>query len=277
MNFYQTLTHDHLIAAHRGYRALRPENTLSAFTEAMGHFDFIELDIQPSRDGRLMVLHDETIERTTDADDRLPSPRPHHLFEYDYSQLHTLDAASWFVRSDPFGTLASGMVSPQSIAPEPIPTLDEVLRLCARHAMPLNIEIKDSPAFDTDALLQELLTTIAPYREGAIPLLISSFNHRYLAQLHTLDPTLSLAANIEHTHPPQLLQYLEALGVIAYHVDAPLTETTPVAQLAEAGITCGVFTLNDPQAQAQCFKKGFRAIFADMPPKIHPILQTSNQ
>jgi len=274
MHFYSKLKKTHLVAAHRGFRALYPENTLRAFEASIEPFDCIELDIQPTRDGTLMVLHDETMERTTDIDACTPLPRPHRLHEYDLPFLRTLDAGSWFAGVDPFGTIAAGLVDPASLPFQTIPTINEALRLCARHAMPLNIEIKDSPCADTDTLLIDLLRALAPYRNDPFPLLISSFNHRYLARLHALDTTLDLAANVEHHHPPHLLTYLKDLGVTGYHVDAPLVESTPVAELSEAGITCGVFTLNDPVAQAKCFDRGFRMVFADMTrgiyQKLHP-------
>ncbi len=273
MNFYQHFTRRQLIGAHRGYRALRPENTLSAFEQAVGSFDFVELDIQPARDGTLMVLHDETMERTTNIDSRSPRPRPHRLHDYLPPFLRKTDAGSWFARRDPFGTIDTRVVSPDEIGFEPIPALEEALALCHARHMPLNIEIKDSPCADTDTLLLELLKTLAPYREGSVPLLISSFNHRYLARLHELDTTLDLAANAEHTHPPHLVRYLGDIGVIGYHVDAPLIESTPVAELAAAGIACGAFTLNDPDAQAACFAQGFRLVFADMPPEMYRKLQ----
>jgi len=276
MFFYQNLKKDHLIAAHRGYRALRPENTLSAFEAAIGAFDLIELDIQLSHDGTLMVLHDDTLERTSNIESRVPAPRPHRLQDYGDSLLQTCDAAGWFVPSDPFGTLAAGLVDPLSIPPEPIPTLDAVLALCARHTMPLNIEIKDAPCADTDTLLITLLQSLAPYREKPFPLLISSFNHRYLARLHTLDTTLDLAANVEHTHPPRLLTYLKDLGVTGYHVDAPLIESTPVDELSKAGITCGAFTINEPDKQAECFDRGFRMVFADMTAELYRALGEAN-
>ncbi len=267
MNFYDQIQKNAYlgaVGAHRGHRAVRPENTLTAFEMAVGHFDFIELDIQPSHDGTLMVFHDETLERTTDADARIPQPRPHRLFDYDRTLLRTLDAGSRFVTSDPFGTIAAGLVDPDTLTPQTIPTLDEALALCARYAMPVNIEIKDSPRADTDTLLIDLLKALAPYRSDPFPILISSFNHRYLARLHTLDTTLDLAANVEQTHPPHLIRYLRDLGVIGYHVDTPLIATTPVEALHEAGIVCGAFTLNDPVKQRQCFDRGFRAVFADM-------------
>jgi glycerophosphoryl diester phosphodiesterase len=264
MNFYQQAEKRQLFGAHRGFRALRPENTLASFESAVGHFDFIELDIQPDKDGALMVFHDETMERTTDVDTRVPLPRPHRLFHYDKTLLKTLDSASWFAEQDPFGTIASGIVTLESLSPQPVPTLEEVLLLCIQHAMPLNIEIKDSPTADTETLLIDLLKALAPWREHSIPLLISSFNHRYLARLHELDTTLDLAANVEHTHPSRLIHYLRDLGVVGYHVDAPLIRSTPVAELSEIGIACGAFTLNDPEKQMACFKQGFRAVFADM-------------
>ncbi len=276
MHFYQTIKKEHLRGAHRGFRALYPENTLSAFTAAVGHFEFVELDIQPAADGTLMVLHDDTMERTTDIDRRTPLPRPYRVQDFNATFLSKVDAASWFVAADPFGTIAAGLVDPAAIAPEPIPTLADVLALCTRYNMPVNIEIKDSPCADTDTLLIDLLKELAPYREGNFPFLISSFNHRYLARLYELDTTLDLAANVEHNHPPHLPTYLKDLGVIGYHVDAPLIESTPVAELAEAGITCGAFTLNDPVEQEACFERGFRVVFADMSEEIYWKLEGKN-
>ena len=269
MHFYQTIKKEHLYGAHRGFRTLHPENTLSAFEATVGVFDFIELDIQPAADGTLMVLHDDTMERTTDIDRRTPLPRPCRVQDFDATFLSKVDAASWFVAADPFGTIAAGLVVPADIAPEPIPTLTEALSLCARYNMPVNIEIKDSPCADTDILLIDLLKELAPYREGHFPFLISSFNHHYLARLHELDTTLDLAANVEHTHPPHLATYLKDLGVIGYHVDAPLIKSTPVTELIEAGIACGAFTLNNPVEQEACFEQGFRAVFADMTEELY--------
>lgn len=56
-----------LIYAHRGYSAKYPENTISAFKAALPHVDGIELDVQLTRDGRLVVIHDETVDRTTNG------------------------------------------------------------------------------------------------------------------------------------------------------------------------------------------------------------------
>ncbi len=262
MNFYKNFEKMHIIGAHRGYRSIRPENTIASFEAAIGHFDFIELDVQPSNDGALMILHDDTLERTTNIEHISELFRPHRLVEYDYELLRSLDAGTWFTNADPFGAIAKGIIAPESIKPQRIPLLAEVLTLCSTHNMPLNIEIKDSPECDADRLLNMILEAIKPFRDS-LPLLISSFNHRYLATLHDIDPDLELAANVEQTHPPRLAEYLSGLGVCAYHVDEPLVDTTPVNELDDLGISCGVFTVNDPGRQKQLFDIGFRSIFAD--------------
>ncbi len=268
MDFYKKLKKSYLFGAHRGYRSIRPENTLAAFEAAMGIFDFIELDVQPSRDGALMILHDDTLERTTDIEYILDDPRPHHLIDYDFETLRALDAGSWFIVQDPSGTIAGGKTKPKEIEPQKIPTLEEALGLCLVYNMPLNIEIKDTSGYDTDKLIGDILKTIAPYKEK-IPLLISSFNHRYLEKIHDLDPGLSLAANVEYTHPPDLIPYLFSLGVCGYHIDEPLASTTPVLALEKAGIRCGVFTVNDHLRQQELFNKGFGVIFTDVSPQIY--------
>lgn len=95
------------LVAHRGASAVAPENTLSAFHAAIeAGADAIELDVQASADGQLVVVHDSTLDRTTDGTGA--------VFETDGATIATLDAGSWF--------------SPDH-AGERVPTLDEVLGL----------------------------------------------------------------------------------------------------------------------------------------------------
>ena len=100
-----------LVIAHRGARSLAPENTLAAAQAAleMGA-DLWEFDIEVSRDGELVLLHDETLSRTTDAAARYPDRAPWRAADFTWEEIRALDAGSWFLREDPFGTLASGTV-----------------------------------------------------------------------------------------------------------------------------------------------------------------------
>jgi len=268
MGFYDSFSQQDLCAAHRGWRSLRPENTMSAFEAAVGHFDLIELDLQLSRDGGWIVCHDPSLERTTDVESRFPGGfRPRRVRDYTLEELRSLDAGSWFLERDPFGALASGRVTRQEIEtllPQRLPTLDELLAFAERKRMPLNIEIKDMPCLDDDAVAAAFLEALGDAPKH-LPILVSSFNHRYLHRLHRLRPSLPLAALIAATHPPGLLGYLKELGVEAYHVEAALADSTPTRELKRHSISCGVYPVNDTQRQRELFQRGFRMIFCREP------------
>ena len=107
-----------VIEAHRGDSANAPENTLAAFQRALAlGVAWIELDVHPAKDGTLMVLHDDTVDRTTNGSGAVRDLTP--------DQLRRLDAGSWFA---------------PSFSGERIPGLPEVLELVAPTATGLNVE-----------------------------------------------------------------------------------------------------------------------------------------
>ncbi len=111
------------IEAHRGDSSNAPENTLAAFKAAIDlRAPWIELDVHPTRDGALVVIHDDTVERTTGAAGA--------VCDLGLAEIQKLDAGSWF--------------SPR-FAGERIPQLAEVFELVAPSATRLNIEIKAAP------------------------------------------------------------------------------------------------------------------------------------
>lgn len=108
-----------LVIAHRGFSGAAPENTLAAFKKAIdAGADMVELDVHLSKDGHVVVIHDDTLDRTTNGKGNVAS--------YTLSQLSEFDAGSWF--------------NPR-FSGERIPTLQEVLNL-ARGRIPVHIEIK---------------------------------------------------------------------------------------------------------------------------------------
>src|SRR5437762_2604182 len=112
-----------MLIAHRGGSLEAPENTLSAFRHAIAiGAKYVELDVQLSRDGVLVVIHDETLDRTTNGAGPVGA--------YSYEELRRLDAGSHFGRQ--YGG-------------ETNPTLREVLELCASEDMGVVVELK-SPA-----------------------------------------------------------------------------------------------------------------------------------
>lgn len=99
MNFFLDSRNNQLIAAHRGYRAIRPENSLCSFQASLGNCHFIELDIQMSRDGIAVVHHDPLVGRTSDGRvlAKKLGKRSLRIDDWDLAELRQLDIGSWLL------------------------------------------------------------------------------------------------------------------------------------------------------------------------------------
>ncbi|GAA2235570.1 hydrolase [Streptomyces amakusaensis] len=131
-----------LVIAHRGASGYAPENTLAAVDLAgrMG-FAWVETDVQRTRDGELVVVHDETLARTTDAEQRFPGRAPWRVRDFTAAEIATLDAGGWF------GPRWAGAR---------VPTLREYLSRVERNGQRLLLEIKRPelyPGIERDILL----------------------------------------------------------------------------------------------------------------------------
>jgi glycerophosphoryl diester phosphodiesterase len=186
---------DPLIIAHRGDSFRAPENTLVAARLAWkSGAPAWELDVQMTRDEVPVVLHDESLLRTTDVAARFKNdPRAQGGFrvsDFDYSEVQTLDAGSWFVATDggprtasAFGTLH--YLEPESVAlyrsgAVTIPTLADALVLTKELDWLVNVESKSFPE-SPPGLVERVLDVID--RTGtASRVLISSFDHSDVAR-----------------------------------------------------------------------------------------------
>lgn len=270
MTFFDRFTADHLIGAHRGFRSYRPENTLSAFTASLGRCHFIEIDVQLTRDGVPVVIHDRILKRTTDAVFVAKRLKLNSLKvnTWDLAQLKELDAGAWFLAKDPFSTLASGLVSQEDIQaqlPQRILTLSELLQWAARHKMPLNVEIKDQSGTKFDKNVVSIVLDVIQATGTAPLVLISSFNHDYLFQCKALAPHVTVAVLQSEPHPPELIRYLHAIGASAYHPADAITDSALIHLLRPAGFGINVYTVNDRERQRQLFADGATAVITDFP------------
>ncbi|MDR2931023.1 MAG: glycerophosphodiester phosphodiesterase [Propionibacteriaceae bacterium] len=146
------------VFAHRGASAYAPENTAAAFRLAMEMgADGVELDVQMTRDGEVVVIHDETLDRTTTG--------------HGWVKDHTLDQLR--------GLNAS--MGDDAFPDERIPTLDDVFDLLADSSMMINIEIKDS-LIAYPGLADKVLAMI-DQRDWEYRIIVSSFNHMTLAYI----------------------------------------------------------------------------------------------
>jgi glycerophosphoryl diester phosphodiesterase len=179
-----------LIIAHRGDSFHSPENTLQAARLGWeAGADAWEFDVQLTRDGVPVILHDESLLRTTDVAARFTGdPRGRDGFrisDFDFDEVRTLDAGSWFVAADggprsarDFGTL--DQLDPADVAhfrsgSVLIPTLEEALIFTKEQDWLVNVEIKSFPDHPP-GLVQRVLEAIAA-TGTAERVLISSFDH----------------------------------------------------------------------------------------------------
>ncbi|MEU1436619.1 glycerophosphodiester phosphodiesterase family protein [Streptomyces sp. NPDC005775] len=126
-------TADPLVIAHRGASAYAPENTLAAVDKAdvLG-FEWVENDVQLTRDGVLVVIHDTGLKRTTDAEEVFPDRAPWAVKDFTAAEIARLDAGSWF--------------GPQ-YAGARVPTLRQYLRRIGRNQQNLLLEIKSPDTY----------------------------------------------------------------------------------------------------------------------------------
>ena len=264
-NFWRRLGKN-IVIAHRGYRAIRAENTLSAFKEAKGKCNLVELDVGFSKDGVAIVIHDDTLERTTNVKDVSGFKAPFSITDYTYEEILQLDASNWFIKTDPFGTIKSGLVNKEKLEALPIqrvPTLKETLSLLKELNLAVNVEIKDlsNTPFDKVAstkILEEIKSLNMQNNT-----IISSFNHSYLKAIKELDPTIEIAVLEEHKHPKDTVAYLKSLNTNNYNIREDICNEKVVKELTTNGINVSVFTINSKQKQEELFSWGVKAVFTD--------------
>lgn len=266
-----------MVAAHRGYRAIRPENTLCAFEAALGCCHYIELDVQMSRDGIPVIIHDERLGRTCtlpELEDGTGGELP-RTDSLDYSTLVQLDYGSWFIEDDPFQTIREGLVDKeelQPLIPQQLLTLRELLKWRNRVDIPLNIEIKDQEGGRHDQIIVEAVLQEISKAGCAESVIISSFNHEYLRQISAIMPAIFLGALQEDHHPDNICKYLQSLGANAYHPDKTLVTKELLTELRSAGFAVHIFTVNDKKQQNLFLQQGASSVITDFPCNVFSFL-----
>jgi glycerophosphoryl diester phosphodiesterase len=180
--------------AHRGARSLAPENTLEAARKAFAvGARMWELDVCATRDGELVVIHDETLERTSNAAEVFPHRRPWRVQDFSLDEIRRLDFGSWFVHADPFGQIAAGAVSElecRQCVGLRAPTLDEALTFTQNADRSVNIEIKDQRSTPHHRTIVEKVVSLVDRLDMADRVIVSSFHHPYLERARSLSPPM---------------------------------------------------------------------------------------
>lgn len=283
------------IFAHRGDSVHAPENTLEAarLAHEVGA-DAWEFDVQATRDGVPILIHDETLARTTDAARRFAGDprgaRGFRVADFDWEEIRDLDAGSWFLgpaetarSARAFGT--EGEIDPAirgacGAGTVRLPTLVEALTLTAELDWAANVELK-APTGGDPGLLEAILAAIAATRT-ADRVLLSSFDHAEVARAGRLRPEIARGVLVDRPIDRPGRYCRERIGADCYHPSAEALgarsdgsgsataglRRADLDDLSRAGVACLVYTVNDadPGGLAdQLAEAGVAGVFTDDP------------
>jgi glycerophosphoryl diester phosphodiesterase len=241
------------IIAHRGASGHAPEHTFAAYDRAVAMgADYLEQDLQMTSDGELVVLHDDTLDRTTSGSGRVDA---HSLAE-----VRALDAGRWFA---------------PGFAGERVPTLDQVLTRYG-HAQRYYIETKEPET--ADAMEEKLVALLA--RHGLVEpaadaqqVLVQSFSAASLRRVRELEPRLPLI-QLVGTRRPELLGRLDEVREYAFGIGPAraLVDPALVAAAHERGLAVHPWTCNTREEHEQAVALGVDGAFSNFPDRFAGVL-----
>ena len=201
------------VFAHRGYSGKYPENTMQAFRAAFAAgADGIELDVQLSRDGQLVIIHDETLDRTTTGKG--------YVKDYTLSELKQLDASG-----------------------QQIPDFEEYCKWVKDTSLVTNVELKTSIVYYEEIEEKTAEMVKAFHLEDRV--IFSSFNHLSVVRMKQLLPECPVGALVEHDDLQNAGYYCSKFGFEYYHPDGSLFTKENADNCREHGVGVNVWTVND--------------------------------
>ncbi len=235
------------VFAHRCGGALAPENTLAGLrvAAALG-FRAVEFDVMLSADGTPWVIHDETLERTTNGAGRV---------------CDTPDVV--------LAKLDAGIHHHRAFAGEPLPTLDAVAALCLELGLMANVEIK--PAAGFEAVTGEVVAwRILELWQGRPLPLVSSFSEVALLAARRAAPQLPLGC-LWVRPPGDWLSRLEALDIFSLHCAAGEIDDVIISTAKASNVPVLCYTVNERPLAEALFKRGVTSLFSDRIDVLDPV------
>lgn len=233
--------------AHRGAGRRAPENTLAAFRLGAAHgYRAFECDVKLSQDGVPFLLHDSTLDRTTNARG-VAGERP-------WAELSRLDAGGWHSRA---------------YAGEPMPSLDAIARYVQRNDFALNVEIKPTPSIEHETGLAVGEACARLWKGSAAPLLFSSFRPEALVGARESAPAIPRALLVD-TLWPGWFEIARSLDCVAVVANYNLMDVTLVTRLHGAGLRALCYTVNDASVANQLVDLGVDGLITDAVDRFSP-------
>ncbi|MGY2645760.1 glycerophosphodiester phosphodiesterase [Bacillus inaquosorum] len=238
------------IFAHRGASGQFPENTMLAFEkgiEAGAHG--IELDVQLTKDGRIVVIHDERLDRTTSLKGFVKDTA--------YDVIMTANAAAGH---------------DQTYSDIKVPLLEDVLSWAEKKNFLINIELKNS-VIRYEGMEEKVLEAVKRFNiEERV--ILSTFNHESLALCARLAPHIERAA-LTSDVLYQADRYITSIPASGYHpkLNSPATADKVLKKMRNSSIKVRPYTVNRPEDMKRLFEAGADGIFTDFPAKALALLK----
>jgi glycerophosphoryl diester phosphodiesterase len=231
------------IVAHRGGGALAPENTLGAIRlgASMG-FKGVEFDVMLAGDATPVIIHDETVDRTTDGHGEVP--------KMTYVELSKLKIGK----------------------NERIPTFEETARLCRELGVWANVEIKPAKGHERATGLAVAPLARELWRGAALPPVLSSFSIEALEAAREAAPELPRGYLVGKV-PEDWRDTMRRLGCVALHCNFKSLTAELAAEIHAAGYAILLWTVNEPEIARRMFSCGADCLVTDALDRIGPGFQ----
>lgn len=288
--------------AHRGARAFAPENTLEAFAKAarLG-CPMFETDVHLSRDGELIVVHDDTLCRCSNVKEKYPGRPSHFVSDFTAAEIRRLDAGGWYVdeiarpaaERQPFlRTLGDAeikrFVPARDLAHYAsgkvfLPTLAETLELARRLKLMVNVEIKTLPRLYPG--IAEKVVRLVESRKMERQVILSSFDHMQLLEVRRLSPVIATGALTSDRigRPGEYVRKL--LDADAYNPGAYADydslgfgsvtgrlDPVSIRDARAAGLGVNAWTVNEPAHIRALIDAGVTGIITDYANRVNDVL-----
>lgn len=232
--------------AHRGASGYAPENTLAAYDKAVEmNADYFEIDLQMTRDGQLVSIHDNTVDRTSDG--------VGFISTLSLSELKQLDAGSWFNTA---------------FQNERIPTFDEILTRYRNKPIGILIEIKSPELYP--GIEQQIAKKLQAYglaNGNRNKIIIQSFNHQSVQRSKALLPSIKHGVLISDNSSETSLGHMQQFKAYADYYNPSYKLITP--QLVQNAHTTGLkvfpYTVRNQQQIEPLINAGVDGIITDYP------------
>lgn len=237
------------VFAHRGFSGIAPENTLSAFEKAMeAKADGVELDVHLSRDGQVIVMHDEKVDRTTDGTGWIK--------DLSLAELKQLDSGSWFH---------------PSYKNESVPTLTEVLERLADFSVVINIELKNTINW-YPGLEKKVIDEVKRFQVQN-RVILSSFRHDSLLAVKQACPEIQTGA-LYACGMVDPWVYAKYLGVDAVHPHYLAVTAEMIDGCHRHGIKVHPYTVNEEKEMKRLIRAGADAVITNYPDRMRKLLSS---